>query len=353
MKKMLKKILVYTFFIPFVISCFSLTAQEKYDRGDYLGSLVETAKELEKNEFKDGERELAIARLKNIVKYYDEKLKYSQDTQSRALAYLDLWKIEEIVFSNPILSKYIGVTENNDNLYKATENMFSYVSQSPSNRISDLEDFLYTVEKYSRRSRNLEYTNLIERRIIQILLDEASYYESSRNYEKALNMYARALKYDLIRQRSDYSSIQSRYNGIKRAIDLNKADKYFNNAVKYYNELRYELAKENFENASRIYRKYNEQSKLQQIKVYYENIDYKLFEKYSRLGDEKEQIADRYQYSSYRQDYNSYREQRLRYYQEAINNYQASLNYVNNDYNYRMILARIENVKQKMNQLRK
>ena len=277
MKNLIKRITLGISSIFFIISCSSLSAKEYFEKGRYLEALQATANELKEN--KKGlsieEENTVASRVREIERTYKNKLSLAVDEKSRANAYLELWEMNDIVQKNPQLSKYISLTSYSNSqelLNNSVNNIVRYVNVDPLNRVSELNAYINKFSKYNlQNSVYKDYYEIVARRAADIYFEQATRYENLGNLEYARDNYYRAA--------SAYSDFANNYRGstqkyreIKRNIDLTKANKYYEEALRNYRLESYETSREYFERARSIFDEYNMNVQVDQINGYITNI---------------------------------------------------------------------------------
>lgn len=353
MNKIMKKVFLFFTFILITISCASLSAQERYERGDYLGALRTTAQELASNKkvLSPEEERMVSSRINQIVEYYKNNKSNAYDDRSRAIAYLNLWKVGEIINSNPILNRYTNFskTENGyNNISQALNLMETYVNRDVVSRVEDYANLVSEIRPYIN-NRSSQYYYLYEgaaKKAADKYIRIASDLEYYNKLEEARDYYLKASQiYSDFG--GNYRNSRDKYNEINKKIELAKAKKYVNNAVEEYNRTNYERALEYFKAAENIYRKFGERSQISQIEVYYEAINNRLatqrFEYYYRSAAENIRKAD----------YQSRPNDKIYFYQKAIEDLQECLKYSKDGYTYQGITREIESIKQRIERLRK
>ncbi|WP_196758728.1 hypothetical protein, partial [Streptobacillus moniliformis] len=111
------------------------------------------------------------------------------------------------------------------------------------------------------------------------------YSEAKSKLEKSRDIYYR---YSMTR---NVEQIDNYKKEIKRSIELNEANKNFEEGKRYYNSGKYDRAKPKFLKAKKVYEYYRNYTLSKERDVYLENIKYKIeiqnADKYFKEGQEK------------------------------------------------------------------
>ena len=277
MKKLIKKIILGISSIFFVISCSSLSAKEYFEKGRYLEALQATANELKDNKkaLSIEEENIVASRVSEIERSYRNKLNLAIDEKSKANAYLELWEMNNIVQKNPQLSKYMQSTSYSNSqelLNNAVNNIIRYVNIDPLNRVSDLTVYINKFREYNLQNGIYkDYYELVARRSADIYFEQAMRYENSGDLENARdNYYRAATAYSDFG--NNYRGSAQKYREIKRNIDLSKANKYYEEALRNYRLESYETSRSYFERARSIFAEYSMNVQVNQIDSYITSI---------------------------------------------------------------------------------
>ncbi|WP_314011188.1 tetratricopeptide repeat protein [Pseudostreptobacillus hongkongensis] len=222
------------------------------------------------------ENEIAY-RIKQVENVYEDKLASSYDDKSKATSYLELWEMSHIIEMNPSLARFNGYSTNRyrnayELLSNAQKHIIKYVEIDPTNRVDALLPFINKLSSYgaTRTQYNSIYETLA-RRAADIYIDIARNYEYANKYETAANYYYKAAEVygDF---GSNYRGSYDKYVNIKKALELSIADTSYNDAVREFQSGRYDSAKVKFEEARKIYSSYSLISQVSRIDSYLNTI---------------------------------------------------------------------------------
>ncbi|WP_156300536.1 hypothetical protein [Streptobacillus canis] len=277
MKKNLKSLFIGIVVSLFITSCSALTAKEQYERGDYIGALETTAQEL-KNAKKaipiEIENEI-ISRIRETENRYLSIIKNATDDRTKANAYFELWQMGNIIEKNPILERYTDFRSRQDNyrnLSMAIESIKKYTNLDLNNRVNALDEFIVKLGK--AEARNSQYSSLYEsfaRYTADVYINRAESLERLGNLAAARDMYYKG--YESYKDFSDnYRNSQQKYVNLKRDIDIAEAVKLYESGINLYNLGRFEEAKSRLEQSRNIYSRYSMNRNVEQIDVYLRDI---------------------------------------------------------------------------------
>ncbi|ACZ01405.1 hypothetical protein [Streptobacillus moniliformis] len=277
MKKNLKNLLAGIAVSIFITSCSALTAKQLYEKGDYIGALETTVKEL--NSAKS-EIPLTIAneissRIRETENRYMSIISNTSDLRTKANTYFELWQMGNIIEKNPILEKYTDFRTRHDNyrnLNLAIELIKRYAEEDLNSRINSLGEFITKLRKAD--VKNSQYSTIFEsfaRSTADIYINSAESLERIGKYKEAKEMYYKG--YEAYRDfNNNYRDSQKRYTELTKIIDLADAEKYFQSAISLYSSGRFSEAKVRFEKARDIYHRYSMNRNVDQIDSYLKDI---------------------------------------------------------------------------------
>ena len=183
--------------------------------------------------------------------------------------------MNNIVQKNPQLSKYMQSTSYSNSqelLNNAVNNIIRYVNIDPLNRVSDLTVYINKFREYNLQNGIYkDYYELVARRAADIYFEQAMRYENSGDLENARdNYYRAATAYSDFG--NNYRGSAQKYREIKRNIDLSKANKYYEEALRNYRLESYETSRSYFERARSIFAEYSMNVQVNQIDNYITSI---------------------------------------------------------------------------------
>lgn len=341
---MFKKILFTIILSIFAISCSSLTAQERFEKGDYIGSLEKTVEQMRNKKAKEEEketREVISNRVRIIENIYKNSLSQARDDYAKSTAYFNIWELVEVVGKNPELRQFstLHLNDNYSNLKSSVDYALRYVNYAPRERVHHLVKFVKVLRK--RDVKNSEYGSLYEilaRRTADIFVDVALNYEYNRDLENAKNNYYNA--YNVYSEfSSNYKNSRVKYEQLDQEIKLQKAEELFDSARSYYDRKDFQRALDVFERAKSEFRSLGAHGRVRDIDVYIDSLKYKVRE-------------ERFQ-SVYNKAWENYSEaeretnvtRKLVYYNRALDLFKESLTYSTNNakfYEIQKIMKTIE-----------
>lgn len=280
----MKKNIFYALFFLILFSCSSVTSKQKFENGDYLGSLEQIGRELNRrNKNVNQEYQKIIQnRVMDIDKIMKERLNNSFDELNISNVNYELWKMGHIIQKYPLISKYtpimINVEKNKEYLKKSLDVMLQYVSKDYEKRVFKLEELLNFIKKevvFNNEYQEIhkEYSKIasdIYYKIAEDNLKKNNLKESKENYYKSYNIYK---FYD-----KNYKNTYTKYFKLIREIELKEALDYERIAKNEFHKALYENSRENFKKAIDIYKKYNLDRDLERNTIYLEKISEKVSE---------------------------------------------------------------------------
>lgn len=350
----MKKLLVTIFLMIFAISCSSLTAEERFEKGDYIGSLITTAQEIKKSKgiITEENHHKILNRARFIEKIYQDKLNNAFDDRSMAEANFDMWQIGYIIERNPELLSYVNKFSNinaGKHLNEAYFYVDRYVSQDSENRVRFLASMVDNM-----RNKNIissQYSSIYSKfakNLSDRYIDLAINYERFSKLEEAIKYYRAG--YEAYNEFSgNYRNSKTKANELRKIVDLDKANKLFDNGRNLYDQRNYDRANSILEEARVIYSKYGVSSKVKDINLYLDAIKTKI----SEIEYNKHFNAAR-EYENHARRAQSYRDFKLeeRYLLISLEEYKKSLSYSNSNGTYRLIQDKIEQIEIRLKKIR-
>ncbi|WP_073508101.1 hypothetical protein [Streptobacillus notomytis] len=277
MKKNLRNLFIGITVSLFITSCSALTAKQLYEKGDYIGALETTVVELKNAKSPiplEIENEI-ISRIRETENRYMSIINNSNDYRTKANIYFELWKMGYIIEKNPILEKYTDFKLRHDNyrnLTTAIELIKSYSNEDLNKRVGSLGDFITKLRKAD--VKNSQYSSIFEsfaRYTADIYINRAEVLERSANFREAKDMYYKG--YESYKDFSNnYRNSQNKYTSLTKSIDLADAEQHYQAAINLYRYGRYSEAKSKLEKSRDIYYRYSMTRNVEQIDNYIKEI---------------------------------------------------------------------------------
>ncbi|CAM3248388.1 hypothetical protein [Streptobacillus ratti] len=277
MKRNFKNLFIGIAVSLFITSCSALTAKQLYEKGDYIGALEATVKELNnaKSEIPLDVANEITSRIRETENRYISIINSSNDNRTKANTYFELWKMGNIIEKNPILEKYTDFRTRNDNyrnLNSAIQLIKRYADEDLNSRLSSLGDFISKLRKAD--VKNTPYSSIFEsfaRYTADIYINRAESLERIAKYREAKDMYYKG--YESYRDfNNNYRNSQTKYKNLAKVIDLSDAEQHFQSAISLYSSGRFSEARDRFEKSREIYYRYSMNRNVEQIDAYIKDI---------------------------------------------------------------------------------